>query len=41
MNEVIKFLRENPVQYFATMGLDRKPKVCPFQFMIEEDNKLF
>ena len=22
MNEVIKFLKENPVQYFATVGLD-------------------
>lgn len=41
MNEVIKFLKENPVQYFATIGLDGKPKVRPFQFMIEEDNKLF
>ena len=41
MNEVIKFLKENPTQYFATIGLDGKPKVRPFQFMIEEDNKLF
>lgn len=41
MNEVINFLRENPVQYFATIGLDGNPKVRPFQFMIEEDNKLF
>ena len=41
MNEVILFLKENPVQYLATIGLDGKPKVRPFQFMIEEDNKLF
>lgn len=41
MNEVIQFLKENPVQYIATIGLDGKPKVRPFQFMIEEDNKLF
>ena len=41
MNEVIQFLKENPVQYLATIGLDGKPKVRPFQFMIEEDNKLF
>ena len=41
MNEVIKFLKENPVQYLATIGSDGKPKVRPFQFMIEEDNKLF
>ena len=41
MNEVVKFLQENPVQYFATIGLDGKPKVRPFQFMIEEDGKLY
>ena len=41
MNEVIKFLRENPTQYLATVGLDGKAKIRPFQFMIEEDNKLF
>lgn len=41
MNEVIKFLQENPVQYFATIGLDGKPKVRPFQFMIEKEGKLY
>jgi uncharacterized pyridoxamine 5'-phosphate oxidase family protein len=41
MNEVGKFLSENPVQYFATVGLDGKPKVRPFQFMIEKDGKLY
>jgi uncharacterized pyridoxamine 5'-phosphate oxidase family protein len=41
MNEVVKFLQENPVQYFATVGLDGKPKVRPFQFMIEEGGKLY
>jgi uncharacterized pyridoxamine 5'-phosphate oxidase family protein len=41
MNEVVKFLSENPVQYFATVGLDDKPKVRPFQFMIEEGGKLY
>ncbi len=41
MNEVVKFLKENPVQYFATIGLDGKPKVRPFQFMIEQDGKLY
>lgn len=41
MNEVVKFLKENPVQYFATIGLDGKPKVRPFQFMIEQDEKLY
>lgn len=41
MNEVVKFLKENPVQYFATIGLDGKPRVRPFQFMIERDGKLY
>jgi len=41
MNEVIKFLSENPVQYFATIGLDGKPKVRPFQFIIEKDGNLY
>lgn len=41
MNEVVKFLTENPVQYFATIGLDGKPKVRPFQFMLEYGGKLY
>lgn len=41
MNEVIQFLNENPVQYFATVGLDGKPKVRPFQFMLEQGGKLY
>jgi uncharacterized pyridoxamine 5'-phosphate oxidase family protein len=41
MNEVIKFLNENPIQYFATIGLDNKPKIRPFQFMLEDNNKLY
>lgn len=41
MNEIIKFLKENPVQYFATVGLDGKAKVRPFQFMLEEKGKLY
>lgn len=41
MNEVVKFLIENPVQYFATVGLDGKPKVRPFQFMLEQKGKLY
>ena len=35
MNEVIKFLKENPVQYIATIGLDGKPKVRPFQVIAD------
>lgn len=41
MNEVVKFLMENPVQYFATVGKDNKAKVRPFQFIIEDGGKLW
>jgi len=41
MNEVIKMLNENPVQYLSTIGLDGKPKVRPFQFMLERNGKLY
>lgn len=40
-NEVVRFLNDNPVQYLATVGLDGKPKVRPFQFMFEQDGKLY
>ncbi len=40
-NNLITFLNENPVQYMATIGLDGRPKVRPFQFMIEEEKKLY
>lgn len=30
MNEVLIFLKNNPVQFFATVDLDNKPKVRPF-----------
>lgn len=40
MEEVVKFLKESTVQYFSTIGLDGKPKVRLFQFMIENDNKV-
>jgi len=41
MKKIVKFLRENPVQYLATTGLDGKPKVRPFQFMLENEGKLY
>lgn len=41
MNEVVKFLNENPVQYFGTTDKGGNPKVRPFQFMLEKDGKLF
>ncbi|QEH68010.1 pyridoxamine 5'-phosphate oxidase family protein [Cellulosilyticum sp. ST5] len=41
MDEVIQFLKENEVQYFATIGLDGRPKVRPFQFMLDQGGKLY
>ncbi|MDY5911831.1 MAG: hypothetical protein SPJ62_07475 [Inconstantimicrobium porci] len=35
MNDVVKFLKENPVQYLATVGLDGKAKNRPFMFLFE------
>lgn len=41
MNEVVKFLQENPVQYLATIGRDGKAKCRPFMFCFEQDGKLW
>jgi uncharacterized pyridoxamine 5'-phosphate oxidase family protein len=41
MDDVIKFLENNPIQYLATVGLDGKPKVRPFMFILERDGKLY
>ncbi len=41
MGVVADYLRKSGVQYFATVGLDGRPKVRPFQFMIEEAGKLY
>lgn len=41
MNEVIEFLRANPVQYLATVGMDGTPKVRPFMFLMENSGKLW
>jgi len=41
MDDIITFLYESKVQYLATLGLDGKPKVRPFQFMFEVDGKLW
>jgi uncharacterized pyridoxamine 5'-phosphate oxidase family protein len=38
---VIDFLVKSQVQYLATIGLDDKPKVRPFQFMLEEGGRLY
>lgn len=41
MQEIISYLKKSGVQYLATTGLDGKPKVRPFQFMFEEDGKIW
>ncbi len=41
MNEVVKFLQENQVQYLATVGRDGKAKCRPFMFCFEKDGKLW
>lgn len=41
MECVFEFLKENPLQYCATIGLDGKPKVRPFQMMYNEGGKIF
>ena len=41
MNEVVKFLQENPVQYLATVVRDGKAKCRPFMFCFEQDGKLW
>ena len=41
MKEVIEFLQENPVQYFATIGRDGKAKCRPFMFCLEDGGKIW
>ena len=41
MNEVVKFLQENPVQYLATVGRDGRAKCRPFMFAGELEGKLW
>lgn len=41
MKDVITFLKENPVQYLATVGQDGKAKCRPFMFAGELEGKLW
>ena len=41
MNDVVKFLEANPVQYLATVGRDGKAKCRPFMFCFEKDGRLW
>lgn len=38
---VTAFLVKSQVQYLATIGLDGNAKVRPFQFMLEEEGRLY
>ena len=40
MNEVLKFLTDNPIFYFATVDGDL-PKVRPFGFVMDFEGKLY
>lgn len=39
--EVFEFLKRNPLQYCATVGLDGKPKVRPFQMMYHKGGDIY
>jgi uncharacterized pyridoxamine 5'-phosphate oxidase family protein len=41
MSVVADYLKKSGVQYFATVGLDGRPKVRPFQFMMEEGGRIY
>ncbi len=41
MNEITDFLSASSIQYLATIGTDGRPKVRPFQFMFEEEGKMY
>ena len=41
MKEIVNYLKENPVQYLATVGRDGKAKCRPFMFCLEKNGKLW
>ena len=41
IERAVKFLRENPVQYLATVGIDEKAKCRPFMFLLEKRENFF
>ena len=41
MKTVTEFLEKNPTQYLATIGVDGRPKVRPFQFKLEDGGRLY
>lgn len=41
MNQVLEFISTNRILYLATIGVDNKPKVRPFQFMLEHAGRFY
>lgn len=41
MKTITDFLSQSQHQYLATVGIDDRPKVRPFQFMLEDGGKLY
>lgn len=41
MKEIVNYLKENSVQYLATVGRDGKAKCRPFMFCLEKNRKLW
>ena len=41
MKLVVDFLKKSQTQYLATIGMDGKPKVRPFQFKLKDGGKLY
>ena len=41
MKTVTDFLVKSQVQYFSTIGIDNRPKVRPFMFMLEDSGRLY
>lgn len=41
MEKVLAFFHENPTFFFATVGLDGRPKVRPFGLLAREDDRLY
>ncbi len=41
MKEILEYLKANPVQHLATVGLDGKAKCRPFMFATEYNGKLW
>ena len=41
MKTILDFLVKSQIQYFATVGIDGRPKVRPWQLMMEHKGKLY